>query len=552
MRILAVIPACEGSAVFPNKNMRILRGKPLIYYAISNALRSRHITDVIVSSNSSEILSLGRQMGVMTRNRRPELCSIQVSLDAVVWDVFEQLDRRAFDYVVTMQSISPTLKVETLDAAIERTLSGGYDTMISVRNQASFFWRVLGGQAVPQQEERMNRNLLPPFYRETGAFLITRTTCVSPDTRIGEQVGLCELSGDESIDIDNFGDLILAENAMRRQKTAIFVNGNAEIGLGHIMRTLQIADELFTKPDFYYDRSQTDPASFGETAYALFPVDGEAGFVEAMSRKAYDLIVNDVLNTTEEYMRGLRGATLAAVVNFEDNGPGARNADLVINALYEDSEHDNVVTGSRYFILSKLFLIYPPIPIRERVQRVMVTFGGADPRNYSETLLNLACEERYRDVQFVVVLGKANRNVQLMDGRYKRSNITILRNINNMSEVMSGCDAAVSSRGRTCFELAALGIPTLSIAQHAREELHTFVCEENGFLCLSSEACTEEIAAQLERLVTMSREERRQRQRKLLSHDLRNGRRNVVEQINQLQNRTQSNAEQSKSWEEES
>ena len=96
---------------------------------------------------------------------------------------------------------------------------------------------------------------------------------------------------------------------------------------------------------------------------------------------------------------------------------------------------------------------------------------------------------------------------------------------------MSECDVAVSSRGRTCFELAALGIPSLSIAQHAREEEHRFVCEENGFSCLHAGASEMEISNALRTIVGLSQEERRLRQNKMLRHDLRNGRKNVSKLI---------------------
>lgn len=535
MKVLAVIPACEGSVVFPNKNMRIIRGKPLIYYAIRNAQRSRHITDVIVTSNSSEILSLGRQMGTLTRHRCEELCSPEVSLDAVVWDVFEQLPMDAYDCVVTMLPISPTLRVETLDAAFARFLAEDYDTVISVRNQAQFYWRTDGAGCVPMQPVRMNRHQLPPFYMETGAFLITKTACLSPESRLGSKVGLYELSGDEAVDVNNFGDLKLAENALLRKETAIFVNGNERIGLGHVARTLQIADELFTKPDFYYDRDQTAPACFGNTTYSLFPVDGEAGFLRAVAGKRYDVIINDVLDTSEAYMQELRAAAAdAVIVNFEDSGPGAACADIVFNALYESGERPNVVTGSRYFIIPKLFLVCPPVPIRERAENVFVSFGGADPRNYSEALLRLASGSEYASLRFHVVLGAANRRAEALQRQYQKENITILHNIDNMAEVMSQCDVAVSARGRTCFELAALGIPTLSVAQHEREALHTFVCEEHGFFCLPPGASPEEMQGELDRLLALSRAERQAMQRKMLSFDLRSGRRNVVDRIFQF------------------
>lgn len=75
MKILAVIPACEGSKVFPNKNIRIVNGKPLIYYVINNAKNSKYIDDVIVTTNSSEIIGIAKQMGVMTKLRDDRLCN---------------------------------------------------------------------------------------------------------------------------------------------------------------------------------------------------------------------------------------------------------------------------------------------------------------------------------------------------------------------------------------------------------------------------------------------------------------------------------------------
>ena len=57
MKIAAVIPARKGSKGIPNKNIRLLNGKPMIAYAINNALKSKFITDIIVSSDSKEIKS---------------------------------------------------------------------------------------------------------------------------------------------------------------------------------------------------------------------------------------------------------------------------------------------------------------------------------------------------------------------------------------------------------------------------------------------------------------------------------------------------------------
>ena len=531
-RILAVIPVCEGLAALPHKNMRVIHGKPMAYYAIRNALDSEYVTDVIVTSNANEILSLGRQMGTMLRKRAQSLSNQNVSLDAVVYDVFNQLDISDYDIVVTMQSISPLLKVSTLDSAFRKMIDGDYDTMISVVNKAQFYWTERDGQATPLQQTRMNRHCLPSFYKETGAFLMTKSCFIRPDTRLGEKVGLFEMDDEEGLDINSFGDLYQADKLMEQKRTAIYVNGNDTIGLGHISRVQQVADDLFTRPDIYYDDNQTEPAAFGATPYRLFPVDGCDGFVRAVREKHYDIVINDVLSTSGEYMRALREALPRAhIVNFEDEGEGAAYANVVINALYETKGSGNVHYGSKYYILPKLFLIYTPIPIRDSVSNVLVTFGGADPCDYTDQVLEIIEGNEYRDVHFYIVLGRAKSNVKTLLQKDVGANVTCLYNIDNMPEIMSRCDIALTSRGRTCFELAALGIPTISIAQNEREERHDFASPENGFSYLGRQPGIRVIQRELDRYLHMDKVEREDLQRKMLRRNLRNGRSHVNELI---------------------
>lgn len=532
LRILAVIPACEGAAALPNKNMRIVHGKPMVYYAVRNAQKSSYITDIIVTSNSREILSLGKQMGVMLRNRDPKLSNQTVSLDAVVNDVFNQLNLSDYDMVVTMQSISPILKTSTLDRAFKKMIDGGYDTMISVVNKAQFYWTENNGEAEALQTERMNRHLLPPFYKETGAFLITKSEFIRNDSRLGNNVGLYELDDEEGLDVNTFGDLYQANMIMERKQTAVYVNGNDKIGLGHVSRVQQVADDLYTRPDIYFDKNQTEPSAFGNSPYKLIPVDGYMGFVQAIKEKHYDIIINDVLSTDREYMEPLRNAAPnSKIINFEDEGEGADYADVVINALYETAKNKNVKFGSRYYILPKLFLIYSPIEIRDSVKNVLVTFGGADPCGYTEQVLEVLSEGIFDDVHFYIVLGRAKQNVQELMNSEHKENITFLYNIDNMAEVMSKCDMAITSRGRTCFELAALGIPSISIAQNEREERHDFASEENGFSYLGYKPDTAKLRDSMQHLINLNRTDREDLQNKMLSRDLRNGRNNISELI---------------------
>ena len=69
MNILIVIPARGGSKGIPRKNLRLLSGKPLLYYSIKNALNSNYDLDLFVSSEDDEILNTAQKLGAKTHKR---------------------------------------------------------------------------------------------------------------------------------------------------------------------------------------------------------------------------------------------------------------------------------------------------------------------------------------------------------------------------------------------------------------------------------------------------------------------------------------------------
>lgn len=533
MKILAVIPARAGSKGIPNKNIRIVGGRPLVYYSINNALHSKYITDVIITTDSNPVRIIGEQMGAKTKWRDENLCKDDVTLDAVIYDAIPKNEK--WDYIITMQPTSPTLSVETLDKAIEYTINNNLDTVISSINAPHLSWREENGKKVPNYKERLNRQYLPANYLETGAFVISKAEVITEKTRIGKKVDVFEVPEQESQDVDNFNDLLSVAQSLNTQKVAIYVNGNNKRGVGHIYRALEMADEFYTKPDIYYDINQTDRKVFGVTTHNLIPVNGIADLFEKCKNEQYTIFINDILTTSIDYMIGLKSVLPnAKIVNFEDDGEGIIKADLVFNALYSKTDLKNVYAGEKYYISGKTFMFYDPIKINNSVKNVFISFGGADPQNYSDRLLNIVKKDEYKNYNFIVVLGRAKYNVDKLMEYNKYENIEVLYDVSNMPELMSKCDIAITSRGRTGYELAMLGIPSIAMAQNHREEKHGFVCDENGFDYIGLNPVNDVIEANLKMFLTMSKDGRQQYQNILLSHDLRGGRRRVMGLINNL------------------
>ena len=534
MKILAVIPARAGSKGIPNKNIRLLGSHPLVYYAINNAIKSRYITDVIITTDSQEVKIIAEQMGAKCKWRDSTLCGDEVTLDAVIYDAIPK--NVEWDYVITMQPTSPTLSVDTLDKAIMYSFTNDLDTLISVVNAPHLSWREdQNGLKRPNYKERLNRQYLPPYYMETGAFVISKNEVINKNTRIGKKIDVFPLKEDESQDIDTFADLVNAEICMQKKSIGIYVNGNNQIGMGHVYRVLEIADEFYTKPDIYYDKNQTEKEVFGKTTHNLIPVDGIEDLFERCKDKGYNVFINDILSTSVNYMDKLKASIpKAKIINFEDDGGGARRSDLVINALYSNSDYQNVYAGEKYYVSGKLFMFYEPIKIKKTVKKVFVSFGGADPQNYSDRILKIISNNRYNDINFIVVLGRAKNNVEELMEYNKYENIDVLYDVYNMPELMSKCDMAITSRGRTGYELALLGIPTIAMAQNSREEKHTFVSNENGYTYIGLNPSDAVIKGNIDMYISLAEDDRKRFQNMLLSHNLRDGRKRVKNLINSI------------------
>ena len=533
MKILAVIPARAGSKGIPNKNIRIINGKPLIYYSIDNALKSKMITDVIVTTDSEEVKLIARQMKVNYKDRDESLCRDDVTLDAVIYDAIPKNTK--WDYIVTMQPTSPTLKMETLDNAIEYAIKNNTDTLISALNAPHLSWGLKDGKLVPNYEKRLNRQYLPPCYLETGAFVISKYNVVTENTRIGKNVSVFEIPEDEAQDVDTFQDLRNVAETLSAPKVAFYVNGNNKIGMGHIYRVLELADEFYCKPDIYYNETITDRAAFGNTTHILIPISDDDELIRKCQENKYTLFVNDILATDSEFMKKLkRTSNNIKIVNFEDDSEGSLYADAVINALYSTSNQKNVYCGEKYYICPKAFQFYNPININTNIKNIIITFGGADPQNYTDRVLNIITKREYQNYNFTVVLGRAKRNVNELMKFNNYSNITVLYDVKNMPELMSNCDFAMTSRGRTGYELATLGIPTIAMSQNEREERHAFICNENGFSYIGLNPSDEMIEGTLKIYLNLSRKSRLDLQNKLLNFNLKNGRKSVMGILNNL------------------
>lgn len=223
MNLLALVPARGGSKGIPRKNIKQIAGKPLIAWTIEAALRSRHIADVVVSTEDAEIGEVARQYGALTPFVRPA----QLARDDTpgIDPVLHALSvLPGYDAVLLLQPTSPLRATGDIDGCIAFAEAHKAPCVVSVvQSDKHPYWmyrldeeRHL--QPLTDVPKAMCRQDLPPVYLVNGALYLARTAWlqnehafISPET-----LGY-EMPPDRSVDLDSPIDWKLAELLLRER-----------------------------------------------------------------------------------------------------------------------------------------------------------------------------------------------------------------------------------------------------------------------------------------------------------------------------------------------
>lgn len=247
-------------------------------------------------------------------------------------------------------------------------------------------------------------------------------------------------------------------------KAAIFANGSNKIGMGHIIRTMAIAETLKSKnieieyicnssssecTEFIRSKNYKTSVKFShEDKYAFIIVDSyDINSSEKLSyfyKFAKHVIYIDDLHLLYDY-----------------------NIDIIINySVGAEILHYNGAKikqlGPKFTPLRKQFLNVFFEESNKSVENILITMGAGDEFNYTqyilENLLNL-----YPNLNYKVILGMTNvYKERLVDG-FKNKKVQFYSNVSNMANLMKSCDIAISAGGSTIYELCACSVPTIAV-----------------------------------------------------------------------------------------
>jgi UDP-2,4-diacetamido-2,4,6-trideoxy-beta-L-altropyranose hydrolase len=255
-------------------------------------------------------------------------------------------------------------------------------------------------------------------------------------------------------------------------------DASAEIGMGHVMRCLALAQAWQDAGGraVFVTAEKTASAEkwlHGESceviSLSVQPGSAEDGCetIRIAREQSADWLVVDGYRFGCEYVRTVK-ADGFKVLFLDDYGHAQHYfADIVLNqnvsadeTLYQNRDpQTRLLLGTRYCLLRREFLAWHDWKrkIPETGRRVLVTLGGSDQEDLNERVMQALSLVKREDLQATIVIGghSPHRNgeaLRLAPGK----KITVRKNVLNLAELMAESDVAMSAAGSTCWELCLL------------------------------------------------------------------------------------------------
>ena len=305
--MLAVVPARGGTDRVPYLNIKRLGDRPLLAHTLEAARASSTLDRIVLSTEDPRVAEVARAHGIETLMRPADLARDIPSLKPVIVHAVREMEARGerADVVVVLQATTPFREAAAIDAAVAHLVAGGFDTVVSVTEDRALNWRADGDLLRPLFEREGRREEQPPLYRENGGVVALRRGVLDAPSRFGERVGFLVLDKRAGFTVHDLPDFWMAERLLRQPRILFRADGSTAMGLGHVYRSMAIADAL-------RENSRADVAF-------LMSADHSEG-IRTVSRQGYPVrVVGD--GRLETYLEHIRDFAPEILINDLDLGP---------------------------------------------------------------------------------------------------------------------------------------------------------------------------------------------------------------------------------------
>lgn len=294
---------------------------------------------------------------------------------------------------------------------------------------------------------------------------------------------------------------------MRATRILVRTVGSETIGLGHVRRSLALAETLRAlggevRFAVAGDRRALDFVRMSGFEAARVVSEATTVVDAALLEGVQALVVDDYAVTSAD-LAGLAAERVVAVI--DDLADRALDVHLVVNGSagaaalsYHGGARTRFLLGPRFTPLRAEFAETPTRSVPGVVQRLLLTVGGADPGAVTQRLLAAAKGALPTIVIDVIVGPLATRVDGLRDEvRAQAGAVVLHEDPKDVRALMLAADLAISGGGQTLYELAATATPTVAVRLADNQTLNLRNLQTEGTLLWAGDADDADLAAML-------------------------------------------------------
>lgn len=272
------------------------------------------------------------------------------------------------------------------------------------------------------------------------------------------------------------------------------VDSSIQMGTGHLMRCLALADELRGKGaegSFICRKDAGNLIEYIEKkGYRVYPLPADIDLLtdRDLTQKILhkqqgltDWLIIDHYGINASWETPLRKFAKKIMV-IDDLADRKHDCDILLDQNYNKngSRYNGLVPenciqllGPKYALLRPQFREARENFKREsnEVKRILVFMGGADPNNETGKVLRALKLLNRDDIAIEVVIGASNpfrREIETIS--QQMSNTTSYFNINNIAELMTSADLGIGASGTITWERCCLGLPIVVMILAANQK----------------------------------------------------------------------------------
>ncbi|ELZ81336.1 N-acylneuraminate cytidylyltransferase [Haloferax larsenii JCM 13917] len=218
--VYAIIPAKSNNEELHNRNLREIKGVPLVGIAVRQALNSEKIDHVVVNTESEEISDVAENYGAEVSDRPSRFTKSDrfMEVDRLLAWQLDQLesDGADIDAIVLLYPTCPLRTINIIDRAVEKVADEGYDSALTLYEDNRYLWKREEDQVTPTNYDPQKRaphqiEEWNQWVENKAVYVMSRETLLRTGCRLGGEIGFVEMPVHRSISIDTPVDFKLAQ-----------------------------------------------------------------------------------------------------------------------------------------------------------------------------------------------------------------------------------------------------------------------------------------------------------------------------------------------------